>query len=77
MYIYISGWTRINMQIKTNYVYITVAFGVTWIYINHPFCAKVEFSAGIKVFDTLPLYPYVLKTKTQIALELKGSIKKP
>ena len=27
--------------------------------INHPFSAKVEFSAGAKVVDTLPLYTYI------------------
>ena len=34
-------------------IYVTV-----YICINNPFSAKVEFSAGAKVVDTLPLYTY-------------------
>ena len=31
--------------------------------INHPFSAKVEFSAGAKVVDTLPFYTYIPKSE--------------
>ena len=31
--------------------------------INHPFSAKVEFSAGAKVVDTLPFYAYISKSE--------------
>ena len=31
--------------------------------INHPFSAKVDFSAGAKVVDTLPLYTYIPKSE--------------
>ena len=44
--------------------------------INHPFSAKVEFSAGAKVVDTLPFYTYIPKSENPSNFRVESLNKK-